>query len=124
MNGNRPLRVLVVDDDSAIIRLVTVILRMGGHVPLSAERGSDGLAILEAPSPPDLVILDLQMPGMDGRTFYRRARLLGYGGPVIICSANGAEPARIELGAEASIAKPFDPDDLLSRIDGLTPSRS
>ena len=118
-NGNRPLRVLVVDDDKAILRLVVTTLRIGGHVPLAAEHGRDGLAILDAVPPPDVVVLDLQMPEMDGRTFYNCARLCGYAGPVIICSAYGAEHARLELGAEASLTKPFDPEDLLSRINGL-----
>ena len=59
---------------------------------------------------PDLVILDLQMPVMDGRTFYREFRQKGFRSPVVILSAYNAEGARQELGAEAALNKPFDPD--------------
>ena len=117
------LKVLIVDDDSSLLRLIAAILRMGGYLPLSAQGGAEGLAFLDESPQPDLVILDLQMPEIDGRTFYRRARLMGYPGPVLLCSAYGAESARRELGATAAIAKPFDPDDLLSCVATLVPAR-
>ena len=55
----------------------------------------------------------------DGREFYRRARELGYTGPVLILSAYGALQAQLELGAEAASSKPFDPQDLAATVRGL-----
>ncbi len=68
----------------------------------------------------DVIVLDLQMPKMDGRTFFRTLRVRGDRTPVIILSAFGAEEARVELQAEAALEKPFDPDVLVARIRSLT----
>jgi DNA-binding response OmpR family regulator len=61
-------------------------------------------------------LLDLDMPGMDGRTFYEQARAKGYRGPMLIFSAHGAAQAQHELGAQGFIEKPFDPDSLLQAV--------
>jgi CheY-like chemotaxis protein len=65
------------------------------------------------------VILDLQMPVMDGRTFYRTFKQQGYRAPVVILSAYNAEGARLELGADAALDKPFDPDTLSATVHEL-----
>ena len=121
MQGTEELRILVVDDEPAIVQLMTVILASSGYIPLSATSGAQGLALLNDIPATDLIVLDLSMPEIDGRAFFRRARQSGYRGPIIICSAYGAEAARCELGASAAITKPFDPLDLLSSIENLTP---
>ena len=64
----------------------------------------------------DAVVLDLQMPGLDGRGLFRAMRSRGYEMPVLLLSAYGARSAARELGADASMEKPFDIDELIERI--------
>ena len=84
----------------------------------SVDVAGDGEAALDrvAERPPDVIVLDLQMPGMDGRTFYRELRSRGNETPVIILSAFGALAGRRELHAQAYMEKPFDPDDLVRTV--------
>ena len=89
----------------------------------TATDGIDGLEQVEA-GKIDLVILDLQMPRMDGRTFLREIRARGYDMPVLILSAYGADGARDELQAEAAIGKPFDPAFLVDKIKSQLPEPS
>ena len=113
--------VLVVDDDSSVVRLVSWILKSEGFEVQAAQSGEQGVALLA--EGPDLVLMDLRMPEMDGRTFYQRARQVGYGGPVVVCSAYGAANAQRELGAQGAIDKPFDPEELLNLVNGLLQRR-
>jgi CheY-like chemotaxis protein len=115
-------RILVLDDDEILLRLLSIILRSSDYEVETAPEGRTGLEALQEHKP-DLIILDLSMPGMDGRTFYRAARLKGYEGPVLLCSASNVEAAKRELGADAALGKPFDPDDLLSVVDELVATR-
>ena len=110
--------ILVIDDDPAVIRLVSLILTAEGHRVRPADSGTKGLDLLKDQTP-ELIVLDLQMPVMDGRAFYREARSSGYAGPVLILSAFGASQARQELGAQASLSKPFEPDELVSAVSTL-----
>ena len=98
--------------------MIGLTLRLMGFQAVTAVRAADGLEIIEREAP-DLVVLDLGLPDMDGRDLYHRARLQGYMGPVIVCSANGALAAQLELGAEGAIAKPFDPQDLADLVKML-----
>lgn len=70
----------------------------------------------------DLIVLDLQMPVMDGRTFYRELRQAGHRIPVIVLSAYQARAAAHELGADAGMSKPFDIDDLIDLVNELLAS--
>ena len=82
---------------------------------------SDGIQALEKLDGQDfeVIVLDLQMPRMDGRTFYRELRVRNFHTPVIILSAFGAERARAELAAERAISKPFDPSLLIEAVKVL-----
>ena len=111
-------RVLIVDDDRNLTTLLAAILKSEGLDVLSASDGPRALDLLDS-EPVDALILDLRMPGMDGRTLYREVRARGHNVPVLIASAYGARSAQHELGAEAAIEKPFDPDKLLEAIRGL-----
>ena len=116
-------RVLVVDDDPALARLFAVILHAEGMDVLNASDGYEALTQFQARQEKiDLVLLDLAMPGMDGREAFRQLRSAGFTGPVIICSAFGAVQANRELGAQGAIEKPFDPDALLYAIQQALPS--
>ena len=110
--------VLVVDDDPSIRALTRSVLEDAGFEVRTASDGEIALDMVSA-SPPCLVILDLQMPVMDGRAFFRALRAAGHTMPVLLLSAYGADLARLELGAQAALAKPFDIDELLVRAQGL-----
>jgi len=115
--------ILVVDDDPGITRLIRLVLEAKSYTVLSTNRPEDGLELLSKEQP-SLVVLDLVMPGMDGRTFYRMARATGYNQPVLIISATDAHGARRELGADASLEKPFDPEVLAQQVEDLLPIAS
>ena len=123
MTGGDQPRVLVVDDDAAISRLLRVLLESQNFRVRLARNGSDALEALPE-FKPDLVLLDLQMPVMDGRTFYKQFRSLGHDVPVILLSAFSVEAAQRELGAEGAIAKPFDPLHLGGAVSQLLERRS
>jgi two-component system response regulator AtoC len=108
-------RILVVDDDKNLLRLLRTILRTGGF---EVEAFEDVYLALDSAQQNhfDLVILDLRMPQMDGRSFFRELRLRSVSVPVLIASAYGARSAQLELGAEGSIEKPFDPDLLIEAV--------
>jgi DNA-binding response OmpR family regulator len=111
---NKPL-LLVVDDDHKILRLLRTTLTPEFQV-VQAERGSDALEILERQRP-DLVVLDIIMPGMDGLEVLKRIRETS-GVPVILLTAKGTDSDKIqglELGADDYLAKPFNPDELSAR---------
>jgi CheY-like chemotaxis protein len=105
-------RILVVDDDPAIARMLRVILESDGFHVESAENGLEALRLLDG-FVPQLVFLDLQMPVMDGRTFYHEFRNRGFQTPVVIVSAFNAAQGQAELRAEGALSKPFEPDELI-----------
>jgi DNA-binding response OmpR family regulator len=110
---------LVVDDDAALLRLLSLSLRQSGFEVTTAVNGQEALDRL-AQGRPDVIVLDLEMPVMDGRQFYREMRATGDGTPVLILSAFDARNAKNELGAEAYLNKPFDPDELAAMLLTLT----
>jgi CheY-like chemotaxis protein len=110
--------VLIVDDDVQLARLVSWTLKSEGYEVEVAANGGQALSALQS-SCPDLMLLDLNMPGMNGREVFSHAREAGFEGPIAICSAYGASKARAELGAEGAISKPFEPEALVSLVDRL-----
>jgi DNA-binding response OmpR family regulator len=115
-------RVLLVDDDPALLRMLALIFRTEGFDVLTARNGVEALDVIVA-QPVDAIVLDLQMPVMDGREFYREVRTRGLEIPVVILSAYGAEEARRELGAPAAVTKPFDTDLLVNEVRRLLESK-
>ena len=111
-------RILVVDDDVNLLRLLGMILRLAGYDVITTVDPVLSLD-LAAKQNPDLIVLDLQMPKLDGRSVYRELRARGLDMPVMIASAYGARIAQIELGAQASIEKPFDPERLVEAVASL-----
>jgi len=116
-----PNKVLLIDDDPALVRMIRLALLSEGLVVSTA---SDGLLGLEAVAADtfDIIVLDLQMPNMDGRGFFREYRARGGTTPIILLSAYGAQSARTELGVEGAISKPFDPVVLIRTIQTLVPA--
>jgi two-component system, chemotaxis family, chemotaxis protein CheY len=113
---NGDIRVLVVDDDEALLRMVRLTLSSAGCLVTTAGNGLEGLDRLDEGEAFDVVVLDLQMPRMDGRTFYHEMRERGHQPEVVVLSAYGAQEARRELGASAAVPKPFDPDYLVETV--------
>ena len=111
-------RVLVVDDDPTVVEVVLEYLRRDGF---EAAYASDGLAALAvaAAAPPDLVVLDLMLPGIDGLEVCRRLRAQRPDLPVVMLTARGEEEDRIaglEVGADDYVVKPFSPRELALRV--------
>ena len=92
-----------------------LLLSVEGFTVKTFSSGWDCLAIL-ADEPPDVLVLDLMMPEIDGIEVCKRAREMGYQGRVMILSAFGAERSMSELNADAAVSKPFDPEQLAERI--------
>ena len=114
-------QVLVVDDDASILRLLRMIFREADFDVATSSNGQEALDAVEQ-SEPSAIVLDLEMPVMDGRTFVRELRSRGYKTPVLILSAYGARQAQRELDAQAGIDKPFDPDRVVAAVTSLLDS--
>lgn len=114
-------KVLVVDDDVSLARLLKTILRSANFEVDGAVNGRDALRATQE-NQFDVIVMDLRMPVLDGRGFFRELRAAGDSTPVLIASAYGARSAQKELGAESAIEKPFEPDDLIAEVERLVSS--
>jgi len=113
-------RVLVVEDDPPIRRLVSAALRAEGLEVLPAADAQEALTrFVASDPPPEVAVLDLRLPGMDGRELARELRARDPGLRIVILSAYGAQSAAAEVGAELAFEKPFDPDRLARAVLGL-----
>jgi two-component system KDP operon response regulator KdpE len=109
--------ILVVDDEPAIVRLVRATLQADGYAVATASRGEEALEFLDEQRP-DLIVLDLMMPGIDGFETLRRIRTQSQV-PVIMLTARSADIDKLrglEGGADDYITKPFNPDELAARV--------
>jgi len=114
------VRVLVLDDDRPFLNMLGWALRDAGHEVASATDGAAGLELIER-WPPDAILLDVHMPGMDGETFVRRYRARpGPPAPIVVISAFQDARTRIR-DADAYVRKPFELDDLIGLISELGP---
>jgi two-component system KDP operon response regulator KdpE len=113
----RPARILFVDDEPAIQKAMAPLLRSRGYLVTAAETGAEALSAFAA-EPPDLVILDLGLPDIDGLDVCRRIRERS-DIPIVVLSARGAERdkiAALDDGADDYVTKPFGPEELLARV--------
>jgi len=113
-------RVLVVDDDMTVRDVVRRYLELGGHQVQLAGDGESALRLF-AENPPDLVVLDLMLPGIDGLEVCRRLRQRS-AVPVVMLTALGEEEDRIaglQLGADDYVTKPFSPRELALRVTSV-----
>jgi DNA-binding response OmpR family regulator len=112
-------RILLVDDDPAILRLLDVNFRMEGFDVDAASHGEDALAVV-AQTTPDVIVLDLMLPGMDGREILQRLRADPATAqvPVIFLTARGRDDAAAGE-AERYVQKPFDTVDLVATVRSL-----
>lgn len=113
-------RILVVDDEERIVHFLTAKLKASGYEVITANDGIKGLEQARAQEP-DLVVLDLLMPGMNGLEMLKELRSFS-AVPVVVLSAKGADDDRIKglrLGADDYLPKPFNPDELVARIEAV-----
>jgi two-component system phosphate regulon response regulator PhoB len=115
-----PKKILIIDDDAFIRRPLEFILREEGFAPVTAVDGEDGLAKLED-SRPDLIFLDVMMPGMDGFAVCGKVkadpRFASI--PVVLLTAKGQEGDRVRglaAGASDFMSKPYSPSELVRRV--------
>ncbi len=114
-------RVLVVDDEENVTHLVSSALRFDGFETITADNGPSALAAV-AESDPDLVVLDVMMPGMDGLGVLQNLRAAGSQVPVIFLTARDAATDRIgglRAGADDYVVKPFSVEELLARVHAV-----
>ncbi len=117
----RALRILVIDDEPAMVGAVAALVGSEGHRVSAAYDGDEGLRRYDADRP-DLVILDLAMPGRDGLAVCQAIRERS-STPIIVLSGEGQEQAKVEAldaGADDYVTKPFGKAELLARIRAVT----
>ncbi len=113
--------VLVVDDDPTVTEVVAAYLAQAGFSPLVAADGTGALE-LDTAHNPDLIVLDLMMPGIDGLEVCRQVRLRRPRVPIVMVTARGEEDDRIaglEAGADDYLVKPFSPRELVLRVQSV-----
>lgn len=120
MSPTRQLRILVVDDDPAMVGAISALVGTEGHQVITAY---DGLTAVKRfhEEVPDLVLLDLAMPGPDGLSVTGQMRAAGTA-PIVVVSGESGEQAKVralELGADDYLTKPFGKAELLARISAV-----
>ncbi|MEW6638570.1 MAG: response regulator transcription factor [Actinomycetota bacterium] len=116
------MRVLIIEDDRAIVRFLERGLAAGGHQTLSAYDGEEGVR-LAADESVDFVVLDIMLPGLDGHQVLRRIRARRPELPVLMLTARDDikdKVGALDAGADDYLTKPFDFEELLARIRALT----
>jgi len=115
------MRILVIEDESQLARHIGRALDRRGHVASARYDGTSGLQAALA-DPPDLIVLDLNLPQLDGLTVLARLREAGCPARVLILTARGEVDDRIKglnAGADDYLAKPFSLDELVARVEAL-----
>ena len=114
------MKILIIEDETSIIQIIQLYLERAGYTVLSATDGIAGLE-LHAREHPDLVILDLMLPALDGLEVCRRIRSWAIT-PILMLTARQGEDDRVtglELGADDYLVKPFSPRELVSRVKAI-----
>jgi DNA-binding response OmpR family regulator len=115
------VRILVVDDDPIGSRMMQFLLGEEGYAVDTVDNSRGALALVEKQTP-DLVLLDVNLPQTSGFDLYRRLREMDYDIPVIFVTAKGELEDRLQglrMGADDYIAKPFQPAELLARVEAV-----
>ena len=114
-------KVLIIEDDDVIARGMSRHLQAAGFDPVSVSSGETGLQRLRFERP-DVCVLDLMLPGLDGWRVIEQARDEGIGTPIVVVSARGTEHDRVhalELGADDYLVKPFSMKELAARVTAV-----
>ncbi len=116
-DAEKRLLVLVVDDQPKVLRFVEIDLKLRGFEVITTSSGEEALELVKSMEP-DIMLLDMIMPGMDGFQVLRELRCFTQL-PVIAFSASPGSRHAVEVGANDFLIKPFHPDEMVSRIRGL-----
>jgi two-component system alkaline phosphatase synthesis response regulator PhoP len=114
-------KILLVEDEPGVAMVVEDLLRAQGHVVTVEARGDTGLRRALA-EPFDLLVLDVMLPGLDGFGICHQARENGFDGAILMLTARGQVRDRVDglrTGADDYLVKPFDPDELVARVEAL-----
>jgi DNA-binding response OmpR family regulator len=120
--GNRTMRILIVEDETAIVRFLERGLGAHGHRVISTDNGDDGVR-LAVEEPVELVLLDISLPRLDGREVLRRIRLRRPELPILMLTARDDlknKVGALDAGADDYLTKPFVFEELLARMRALT----
>jgi len=115
------VKILVVDDDLELLRLIAFALRQAGYMVLEAQDGPQALAVFERERP-DLVVLDVNLPRLNGFEVLKKIRAVSEGLPVMMLTVRTGEEDQVrglDLGADDYLGKPFSPRTLLARVRAL-----
>jgi len=115
-----PLKVLVIDDEPPIRKLLRMGLSTQGYDILEAPNGKTALELLARN--PDLIILDLGLPDIQGHELLRTIRSRNESVPIVVLSSRGDEPGKVQaldLGADDYVTKPFGPPELIARLEAV-----
>jgi DNA-binding response OmpR family regulator len=115
------LKILAIDDDPAMTELLTLLLKARGYIIMTANTGEDGIAIIRKDSP-DVIILDLMMPGMDGWQVCNQIRTFS-SVPILVFSAldtPGMVASALDAGADDYLVKPVPSGVLIAHLTKLT----
>ncbi len=115
------MRILIIEDESELARHISRALSRNGHLVSTRHDGREGLATALA-EPPDLIVLDLNLPGMDGLSVLAGLRAAASAARVIILTARGEVEHRVKglkAGADDYLAKPFSLEELVARVEAM-----
>lgn len=115
------MKILVVDDDLELLRLIAFALRQAGYMVLEAQDGPQALAVFERERP-DLVVLDVNLPRLNGFEVLKKIRTVSESLPVMMLTVRTGEEDQVrglDLGADDYLGKPFSPRTLLARVRAL-----
>ena len=116
-----PMRILVIEDEPQLARHITAALMRHGHFASAQHDGAEGLRVALS-DPPDLVVLDLSLPSLDGLSVLAQLRKASSTARVLVLTARGEVGDRVKglkAGADDYLAKPFSMDELVARIEAL-----
>ncbi len=122
--GSETTRVLVVEDDASLREALVAFVEKEGHVAGEAADGAEAMLVAERMRP-HVIVLDLMMPGMDGyQVMEALAERYGKGRPrvIVMSGAQRLDLARVRLGADAYLAKPFDQERMRQALQRLLPT--
>ena len=114
-------RVLVVDDEAAICRIVGIGLKVLGYDVISSVSGKEGLRLVESEKP-DVMLLDIFMPGMDGFEVLRKLRATSNLAVIVFSAHHSSREEALRLGANDFIPKPFTPEQIARKITDVLES--
>jgi DNA-binding response OmpR family regulator len=111
-------RILVVEDHAGVLKLIELELKSAGYDVTTAKDGLQAMEQLRLDLP-DILVLDLQLPGMNGLDILKQLRAFSRIPVIAISSSTELESQALKLGADTFIAKPFDPDHFVNTVKGL-----